>query len=107
MYTWVHAVNLLILAAYVAAFVMLIICTVSLVRILRVLRPRRASGIEVIPNGGDEPAPYGFAGVDPQVVAAIAAAVAVSVLSEVKILVVRSVRLSGGLADAGRRESGN
>jgi len=106
MYTWVHAVNLLILAAYVAAFVMLIICTVSLVRILRVLRSRRASGIEVIPDGG-ESAPYGFAGVDPQVVAAIAAAVTVMGQSEGKKLVVRSVRRSGGWAEAGRRESVN
>ena len=51
------------------------------------------------------PAPSGYAGVDPQVVAAIAAAVAVMGQSEGKRLVVRSVRRSGGWADAGRRES--
>ena len=47
----------------------------------------------------------GYAGLDPQVVAAIAAAVAMMGQSEGKRLVVRSVRRSGGWADAGRRES--
>jgi hypothetical protein len=106
MYNWVHVVNFLILVAYVAAFVMLIVCTVSLVKILRVLKARKGQGIQVIPDGGDESGfAGGFAGVDPQVVAAIAAAVTVMGQSEGKRLVVRSVRRSDGWADAGRRES--
>jgi hypothetical protein len=100
--TWVHVVNFVILFGYVALFVMILICTVSLVKILRTLRSRKASGVEVVPDGGDE---SGFAGVDPQVVAAIAAAVTVMGQSEGKKLVVRSVRRSGGWAEAGRRES--
>ena len=51
------------------------------------------------------PALSGYAGVDLQVVAAIAAAIAVMGQSEGKRLVVRSVRRAGGWADAGRRES--
>jgi uncharacterized membrane protein YqiK len=85
--------------------VMIVIITVTLVRILRVLKERKASGIQVVDDGGDGADGVMFAGVDPQVVAAIAATVAVMGQSEGKRLVVRSVRRSGGWADAGRRES--
>jgi hypothetical protein len=100
-----HAVNFLILAGYVAAFVMLIVITVTMVKILRALKERKSSGIQVVDDGGDGVNGIQFAGVDPQVVAAIAAAVTVMGQSEGKRLVVRSVRRSGGWADAGRRES--
>jgi hypothetical protein len=103
--SWVHIVNFLILAGYVAAFVMLIVMTVTLVKILRALKARKSSGIEVVDDGGDGADGVLFAGVDPQVVAAIAAVVSVMGQSEGKRLVVRSVRRSGGWADAGRRES--
>lgn len=105
MNTWVHVLNYLILAGYVAAFVMLIVITVTMVRILRALKERKSSGIQVIDDGGDEAGAAAFAGVDPQVVAAIAAAVTAMGQSEGKRLVVRSVRRGGGWADAGRRES--
>lgn len=52
------------------------------------------------------PALPGYAGVDPRVVAAIAAAVAMTGQAEGKRLVVRSVRRTGdGWTAAGRRES--
>ncbi len=105
MNTWLQAVNYLFLAGYVAAFVMLIVITVTMVKILRTLKARKSSGIEVVDDGGDGADGVMFAGVDPQVVAAIAAVVSVMGQSEGKRLVVRSVRRSGGWADAGRRES--
>ncbi len=102
---WPHVINLLILLAYVATFVMIIVITVTLGKILRALKPRQGSGIQVIPDGGDSAGTVGFAGIDPQVVAAIAAAVTVMGQAEGKRLVVRSVRRDNGWADAGRRES--
>ena len=105
MNTWVQAVNYLFLAGYVAAFVMLVVITVTMVKILRALKARKSSGIEVVDEGGDGADGALYAGVDPQVVAAIAAAVTVMGQAEGKKLVVRSVRRSGGWADAGRRES--
>lgn len=105
MNTWVQAVNYLFLAGYVAAFVMLIVITVTMVKILRALKARKSSGIEVVDDGGDGVNGVAFSGIDPQVVAAIAAVVSVMGQSEGKRLVVRSVRRSGGWADAGRRES--
>jgi len=92
------------LVVRLAVVVMIVIMTVTLVRIWRVLKSRKGSGIQVVSAGGDE-SDAGYAGVDPQVVAAIAAAVTVMGQAEGKRLVVRSVRRADGWADAGRREA--
>ena len=103
--SWIYFATFVPLLIRIAVVVMIVIMTVTLVKILRALKPRQGFGIQVIPDGGDSAGAAGFAGIDPQVVAAIAAAVTVMGQAEGKRLVVRSVRRDSGWADAGRRES--
>jgi Na+-transporting methylmalonyl-CoA/oxaloacetate decarboxylase gamma subunit len=95
----------LLVAGFAVLFAMLL---VVLIAVLRQGGSRRAK--DAAPQPALAPAlaasAPAYQGVDPQVVAAIAAAVAVMGRGEGKRLVVRSVRRTGyGWADSGRRDS--
>lgn len=104
-----NATNMLLIpmnAVVIGFAVVVALLIILLIAVLRRPAAGRASrGTFDAPVFEAAPALSGYAGVDPQVVAAIAAAIAVMGQSEGKRLVVRSVRRAGGWADAGRRES--
>ena len=86
--------------------VIVVLLLAILVAVLRKPQPRGAMNVSSpAPAFAASPAYEGFAGTDGQIVAAIAAAVAMMGQQEGKRLVVRAVRRDGGWADAGRRES--
>ena len=108
--TDVNTTNMLLVpmnALVIGFSVVVALLIILLIVVLRRPAAARASREDFSEPAAFETAPAtnGYAGIDPQVVAAISAALAILGQSEGKRLVVRSVRRAGSWADAGRREA--